>query len=150
MGSESDCSHGLAIALADESGKKRWSDAVTACSGKTAVKGGTWRLPSLNDWEHMFIGCGGSGSFNASPPKVSYSGLADKLNTAAGVGAAMYTGEGDSYYWSSSVTSTNEGVVYYGLLWFGSSSDSSGNNAVKFGSQDDKLVTRYVRACLAF
>lgn len=52
-GNESNCQNGLAIALADESGTKTYSSAVSAASGHTSVPGGIWRLPSKSDWEHM-------------------------------------------------------------------------------------------------
>ena len=147
VGSESDCSHGLALALADEGGPKTWSDAMAACSGKTAVKGCTWRLPSLNDWEHMFSGCGGSGSFSSNSTKqiMTYTELANKLYEAAGAGVAMHTGKDDSYYWSSTKIET-EGQVFYSCPWF----VSNGKVVGASGFQDSDVVTNYVRACLAF
>ena len=62
VGNESDCENGLAIALNDEDGGKTkiLNEAKNICSAKTAVSGGTWRLPSVKDWQYMFIG-GGSG-----------------------------------------------------------------------------------------
>lgn len=60
VGNASNCSHGLAIAMSDVSGYN-WSGAITACSDKNttaAVTGGTWRLPSIVDWQNMLIGCG--------------------------------------------------------------------------------------------
>ncbi len=53
IGNESDCAHGLAIALADEASIMTFSDAATAASNHTAVPGGEWRVPSKSDWEHM-------------------------------------------------------------------------------------------------
>ena len=50
---ESDCAHGLAIALKDESSTMTFYDAATAASSHTAVPGGEWRVPSKSDWEHM-------------------------------------------------------------------------------------------------
>ena len=44
--------NGLALALSDE-GSMTWSDAITACEGKSAVAGGTWVLPSKEQWEKM-------------------------------------------------------------------------------------------------
>ena len=79
VGTASDCTHGLAIALADESGTKNYGAAGTACNSKEAVTGGTWRLPSIKDWQYMFIGCGASGSYSDNPSPMSYSGLASKL-----------------------------------------------------------------------
>ena len=28
------------------------------------VTGGTWRLPTIKDWQYMFIGCGASDSYS--------------------------------------------------------------------------------------
>ena len=127
---------GLAIALADESGMKDYEAAGTACSGKAAVTGGTWRLPSDKDWQYMFIGCGSSESYSAPTydPHMSksYSGLASKLTTAQG--AALQS----DFYWSSTKDEPNGawGVVF------------EGSNATFY--MEDKTVDHKVRACLEF
>ena len=132
VGTASDCAHGLAIALADESGKKNYGAAVTACSGKVAVTGGTWRLPSIKDWQYMFIGCGASGSYSASPSSMSNSGLASKLTTAQGDALKA------ELYWSSTAIDDD-------CAW-----------SVRFDSnpalfcEDDRSEEYPVRACLAF
>ena len=133
VGTASDCAHGLAIALADESAMN-WGNAGTACSGKAAVTGGTWRLPSDKDWQYMFIGCGSSGSYSTPTfaMEKSYSGLASKLTTAQG--AALQS----EFYWSSTKDEPNGawGVVF------------NGSNATFY--MEDKTVDHKVRACLAF
>ena len=134
VGSASDCTHGLAIALADESGTKTWSEAGAACSGKTAVTGGTWRLPSIKDWQYMFIGCGASGSYSDSPSTMSYSELATKLTTANGTALQTLS------YWSSTESSPGEDAW---SLYFGGSSAS-------FFSGDYEGGAYPIRACLAF
>ena len=134
VGSASDCTHGLAIALADESGTKTWSEAGAACSGKTAVTGGTWRLPSIKDWQYMFIGCGASGSYSDSPSTMSYSELATKLTTANGTALQTVS------YWSSTESSPGEDAW---SLYFGGSSAS-------FFSGDYEGGAYPIRACLAF
>ena len=134
VGSASDCTHGLAIALADESGTKTWSEAGAACSGKTAVTGGTWRLPSIKDWQYMFIGCGASGSYSDSPSTMSYSELATKLTTANGTALQTVS------YWSSTESSPGEDAW---SLYFGGSSAS-------FFSGDYEGDAYPIRACLAF
>ena len=53
IGNESDCAHGLAIALENEASALTFSGAATAASSHTAVPGGEWRVPSKSDWEHM-------------------------------------------------------------------------------------------------
>ena len=135
VGTASDCAQGLAIALADESGTKDFGAAGTACSGKAAVTGGTWRLPSIKDWQYMFIGCGASGSYSDDPSSMSYSGLASKLTTAQG--DAMQPG----YYWSS--TEYLPGTDAWSVCFDGSS------NAI-FGFDSESNDSPRVRACLAF
>ena len=129
---------GLAIALADESGTMNWSTAKSTCEGKTAVTGGTWRLPSAKDWQYMFIGCGSGESYSdpTEEMKRSYSGLASKLTTAGGT--ALQVGE-DYNYWSSSE---------YDISEFAWSLRFVGNDAIfLFGRKD---LNAFVRACLAF
>lgn len=135
LGNGSDCTNGLAIALADESGTKDYGAAGTACSGKAAVTGGTWRLPSEKDWQYMFIGCGSSESYSAPTPYMtkSYSGLASKLTTAQG--DALQAGS----YWSSSEYSPG---IYAWYVYFGGSLAN-----FIFDYVNDKYQ---VRACLAF
>ena len=135
VGTASDCAHGLAIALADESGTKNYGAAGTACSGKAAVTGGTWRLPSIKDWQYMFIGCGASGSYSDNPSSMSYSGLASKLTTAQG--DALQPG----YYWSS--TEYFPGTDAWDVSFDGSSNAS-------FGPENESIDSPRVRACLAF
>ena len=139
FGTASDCTHGLAIALADESGEKNYGSAGTACSGKAAVTGGTWRLPSEKDWQYMFIGCGSSESYSAPTHAMSksYSGLASKLTTAQG--AALQP----DFYWSSTEVEAGSNDVW-GVVF-------DGSNAT-FYTEDKTYATTVhkVRACLAF
>ena len=125
--------NGLALALADESGTKDYKSAGPACSGKAAVTGGTWRLPSIKDWQYMFIGCGASGSYSDNPGAMSYSGLASKLTTAQG--NALQTVE----YWSS--TESSPGSTAWIVKFDGSNAS--------FNYKPEFFVYR-VRACLAF
>ena len=54
---------GLALALANESGTMDWETAKTTAAAHTpAVSGGTWTLPSKDDWDHMISAAGGYGA----------------------------------------------------------------------------------------
>jgi hypothetical protein len=81
-------SNGLAIALADESGSMNWSTAKTTCEAKTpAFTGGTWKLPSLDEWKNMLTYDGDSYWNN---------NLQTALSTAGGNSLQEWM-----YYWSS-------------------------------------------------
>lgn len=78
----------LAIAMADE-GEMDWETAKSTCEGKTAVTGGTWKLPSQDEWKQMFGANGDS--------EESYTGLNTAITTAGGTALQEY-----GPYWSSS------------------------------------------------
>lgn len=136
VGNASECAKGLAIALEDVSSSEyKWADApgaVTNWATGKAVSGGTWRLPSIKDWQYMFIGCGASGSYSDNPSSMSYSGLESMLNMAQGTALG-------SYYWSATVytpdTSAWDPHFDKGIAYFYSASKNNEYN---------------VRACLAF
>lgn len=86
----SDKGHSLAVSLADESGTNQKA-AGTACSSKTTVTGGTWRLPTVLDWKNMLIGCGNGAS--SSDIKMNYTCFNAKLAT---VGTALQ----NVWYWT--------------------------------------------------
>ena len=94
VGTESNCTHGLAIALNDE-GETIQDAAKSAAASHTAVSGGTWRLPTLTDWQYMLIGCGNGATYSNEPGTVDYTALNSKLGT---VGTALHN---DGRYWSS-------------------------------------------------
>ena len=118
--------HGLAIALADESGSMNWATAKSTCEGKTDPTGAEWVLPSKIQWQTMFVTNGGD--------QASCTGLNTAI-TAAG-GTVLKSGEYD-YYWSGS-----EGDEA-GIAWNFSPSHGWYVN----DKEDDSI---YVRACLVF
>ena len=91
-----------------------------------AVTGGTWMLPSQDQWKQMFKANGGN--------EGSYTGLNTAITTAGGT-----TLQGSTYYWSSSEYSPGVNP-YYVLL-------DNGNASWYRGGGD---TGRRVRACLAF
>lgn len=148
VGTASDCTNGLAIALEDVSSNTlTWGNSGSNNGGKTAaelcsawntskaVTGGTWRLPSEKDWQYMFIGCGSGESYSAATENMakSYSGLASKLTTAQG-DALQATS-----YWSS--TESNPGSRAWRV--------SFNAGVATFIPANEKGGYR-VRACLAF
>lgn len=121
--------HRLAIALEDESGKNFQSVASEDASKRPSITVGektiTWRLPSRDDWEKMFVGCGAS----INGTKVNYTCFNAKLAT---VGTAL---RNKDYYWSSSVN--------YNCLYF----DGTEADMNRFG---DAETAHYARACFDF
>ena len=81
--------HGLAIALADESGSMDWPTAKSTCEAKTpAFTGGTWKLPSLNEWKNML-------TYDEQSEMYKRNNLETALSTAGGNSLQNWM-----YYWS--------------------------------------------------
>ena len=148
VGNASNCAHGLAIALDDVSASKlHWADAMTASAAQTpAVFGGTWRLPSILDWQYMFVGCGDTGTPKATSVSVTRATkLMEKL-TSSGATIMKNTNQ-TSGYW----TATEYGTDFAWSLNFWDWVSSDGYWYV--GSDHDNWrdsFTHSVRACLAF
>ena len=118
--------HGLAIALADE-GEMNWATAVTTAAAHTpAFTGGTWKLPTKDEWKQMFSANGGS--------EGSYTGLNTAITNAGGEPLQ----DGGNWYWS--ITEHNDSKAIYVDLR---------ENAATFGGFIKDYVIS-VRACLAF
>jgi hypothetical protein len=128
IGNASNCTHGLAISLADESGTMSLSVANTACAAKTAITGCTWRVPTRADWQYMFIGCGGTTPYGDTPGNMDCANLQTMLVTAGGAGM-------DGRYITNATGDSGTGRID-----IGASSASFG-----WTPNDQK-----VRACLAF
>ena len=120
-------SNGLAIALADE-GTMNWATAKSTCEAKTpAFTGGTWKLPTQDEWKQMFKANGNN--------EESYSGLNTAITNAGGTALPE-----NNLYWSSS--EFNSDRAYY--LAF----DEDEGEA--YWLNDRKVNLLDVRACLAF
>ena len=131
VGSGTGYTHGLAVALTDESGKMNQNDAKTAASttknSNTRVENGTWRLPSKQDWKDMFIGCGGRDNGDGT---MDCSAFNSKLAT---VSSALSS----TQYW----TSTNNDYLYV----------SNEGATATFSSEQYGGISNYnVRAVLSF
>ena len=119
-------SNGLAIALADESGTMNLETAKSTCAAKTpAFTGGTWKLPTKDEWTAMFKAFGDNDA--------SYSGLNTAITTAGGT-ALQDLG----IYWSS----TPDGEDRAWAVGLAEGSAYWGNGSVD--------VNNLIRACLAF
>ena len=128
--------NGLALALTDEDGMT-WDNSSPSNKGKTApeicsalntskaVTGGTWKLPSQDEWKQMFSANGGN--------EESYTGLKTAIGNAGGTALV----EGDDYWSSSEVDDWDAWLV--NLADGNASWDTYG-----------KHYSRCIRACLAF
>lgn len=117
---------GLVIALTDETGTMSWTGAngVSGAAAHTPVVAGhAWKLPSLDDWNNIITGNGGT-----------WTGLNTALASAGGTGVV-----GGGKYWSSK----QQGGEY----WY----DRMRDNGTVFPWKIDDLNEKYyVRACFYF
>ena len=136
LGSASDCAHGLAIALTDESDTKSFGNAGLAASQKNTdmpVGCGTWRIPSMSDWQYMFLACRKEGDTSSAEGDMKIAGFQEKISSV-GTGFADNTD-----YWTATPTN-NESACFVRF---------SGGTQCSFQSQD-RMSTLKVRAVLAF
>ena len=136
LGSASDCAHGLAIALTDESETKTFGYAGLAASQKNTdmpVGCGTWRIPSMSDWQYMFLACRKEGDASLAEGNMKIAGFQEKISSV-GTGFADNTD-----YWTATPTDDD----YACFVRF------SGGTQCSFQSQN-KMSTSKVRAVLAF
>ena len=130
----------LAIQLNASPASKKWSDACNY-SNYPSITGnpGTWRLPSMADWQNMIVGCAKSG--DAISPDAG-----DKMEPIAGfkekIGATGITWQSDTPYWSS--TGSDSGA------WFVSVYMDGSDAVAYFYYEDDTSWLYSVLGCLAF
>lgn len=87
------------------------------------IEGGTWRLPSVNDWEHMFIGSGSTSTYVDKLPDPSWSSdpyaispyefLPGNIRSmVVAAGGTDFTVQRNVYpgYWSSTGSATTGGM----------------------------------------
>ena len=151
VGSASDCTHGLAIEMENLSYLSNttfsWNNSQTQNNGKTAaeivtawstdhaISGGTWRLPTLSDWEFML------GLTSYTIPITQYiegSGALNRKMNEAG-GTCMM-----SSYWAATLNDTKA----YSAGFPSYSGDVY--NAVYLSGNADPGAGNYIRACFAF
>jgi hypothetical protein len=128
-----DGSNGLAIQL-NNSPSYTYGDDAQSYTGYPAVSGGvaTWRLPSMDDWQNMFVGCAKSGDAEKSNYMDPIAGFKEKI---AATGIAFDS----NGYWSPSGTySWAVDVNLYDTYATASFSSTLG------------YYNKYVLGCLAF
>ena len=131
-------SNGLAIQLNESPEKMNWADAKTNAEGLTAVSGGTWRLPSKDDWQNMFVGCAVSGDATVPDANNEMDPIAGFKAKIAATGITWKS----SNYWSSTESSSP-------LAWFVRVKLDDGDAVAAF-SGSPTFLTMAVLGCLAF
>ena len=93
-------SNGLALALTDDAFCK-WSEALDYAAAHTPVfTGGTWEVPSLEEWKQMFTANGGS--------ERSAEGLQTAITNAGGESV-------DNFYWTRTETDASYAYMVVAL-----------------------------------
>ena len=128
----------LAIQLNDSPEKMNWADAKTNAEGLTAVSGGTWRLPSKDDWQNMFVGCAVSGDATVPDANNEMDPIAGFKAKIAATGITWKS----SNYWSSTESSSP-------LAWLVRVKLDDGDAVAAF-SQSPTFLQMAVLGCLAF
>lgn len=136
IGNASDCAHGLAIALSDDTSAS-FTTAGTNAANHTPtapILGGTWRIPSKTDWENMFTACAIEGDgYNSFDENWKIAGFRKKLTACGG---NLTTG---NYYWTSTTSSVGNGYCI-----------SIGGDTSASIQSTSKSSTLKARAVLAF
>jgi len=139
-------SHGLAIQLNSSPSQMYWSNAKTYVEGLTEVPGGSWRLPSDEDWINMFTAIDGDGldSNNTNPdPLYNISGFMEKI-TATGTTWTY----GD--YCSSTTTGTGSDTKYGYVFTNYTDHYYAYIHQMLKSNADTHSVQFYVLGCFAF
>jgi hypothetical protein len=126
----------LAIQLNASPASMSWSDACNYSSYPSITGNpGTWRLPSMADWQNMFVGCAKSGDAGAGDNMEPIAGFKEKI------GATGITWQSDAPYWSRTGSESGAWLVSVYLV---------GGNAVAYFGEFDSSDPYYVLGCLAF
>ena len=138
LGNGSDCTNGLAIQLNSSPESKNWADAKKYgddLNTTNAIPGGTWRLPSKDDWQNMFLDCAVSGDASSA---------SDNMDPIAGFKAKI-AATGTSWqsddYWSSTASGSDAWYVSVYL---------SGGDVFAHFYEDAPSYEYYALGCLAF
>ena len=129
-GNESNCQHGLAIQL-NNSSDASFTGAQTAASALAAVPGCSWRIPTKEDWQYMFIRCAASGDTTTKETSMQVNGFISTITNIP---------EGTTL-WTSSPSGSYGYKVYFSKV--------SGNNWAEFQVDTEGQPLAY-RAVLAF
>ncbi len=137
---------GLAIALEDERENIdisfNWITASAKAATHTpAVSGTTWKLPSIDDWRDMLVGCGAIKEYD-NDDELTYAEINAKLSDAGGsILSESFQYENNWYggeYWSEKVDEDWGRYVQFN------------QNVAYLGFSQSLETYKYVRACFPF
>lgn len=115
----------LAIALTDDENAYFSKAPEKAAAHTPKVALGTWKLPSKEDWQNMFLACKKDGDTESATNEMKVAGFRTKVNSAG-------TSIDDKYYWSSTSSGSNYYVVYFNSTdWANISSQSNDSYHVR-------------------
>lgn len=75
-----------------------WADLPDNDNRKLTSQYLSWKLPTIQEWQQMFIGCGATGTVTDNPTTMSYSELETKLE-AGNCSCPLFVGY--YYYWTA-------------------------------------------------
>ena len=136
IGNGSNCTHGLAIQLSCQS--LTWNKINTYISNLPEVPGGTWRLPTFDDWKNMLTGCAKDGDLTdtGSTWMRPISGFKEKFS-ATGM-------PWNAYNWSSTPGTVDGNVIQVTIDISTNSTEMTSMENSTSGNELD------VHGCLAF
>gem|GEM_PF-5841539 len=124
----------------------QWDEAAAAVqtwSADKAVAGGTWKVPTIQEWQQMLIGCGSEGEVSDYPASdtFTFTGINEKLAALSQYYPLSYG------YWSATEYQSNTDKAWE--IYF----DVTNNNNTCASFYGYGKVSTYgdpIRACLAF
>ena len=144
IGYVSGTGHGLAIELNNSPSKAVWEDAsATAIAGKPRISGGTWRLPSFDDWFNIITSCSVEGDAT-SFPAVGETALNPIRGFEQKWLATGFTFDSTQLraFWTS--TTVTDAVAWAVIL------EIAHGKAFAWFTQGNMISSNYVLACLEF
>ena len=141
------CEHGLALSL-NTTSATQYNATSNIDINTTEITGGTWRLPTILDYQYMFKGCGGYTPITpvseiGSSTKFSTGHIDDMLKIIASNASLNKSSDG-GVYWTNTLHYYDSPVYRYWCL------SKQWNDVALFRSGEDYSNSHYVRYCLSF
>ena len=144
IGYVSGTGHGLAIELNNSPSKAVWEDAsATAIAGKPRISGGTWRLPSFDDWFNIITSCSVEGDATSFPAvgETALNPIRGFEQKWLATGFKFDPTQGRAFWTSTTVTDAVAWSVFLDIAY---------GQALAWFAQGNMISSNYVLACLEF